>query len=75
MFNLFFNKSKLNSLCYLLIIFTFIVSCGSGDKPSDETTYYKKQNVIENKLELTIEASGIIEAISSVEIKSYILKT
>ena len=31
---------------------------------------YKKENVTPRKLELSIEASGIIEAISSVEIKS-----
>ena len=35
-----------------------------------ETTFYKKEKVVQNKLELSIEASGVIEAISSVEIKS-----
>jgi HlyD family secretion protein len=44
-------------------------ACESDDK-STETTFYKKESVREKKLELTIEASGVIEAISSVEIKS-----
>ena len=44
-------------------------ACESDDK-STETTFYKKESVRGKKLELTIEASGVIEAISSVEIKS-----
>ena len=47
-----------------------LVSCGSSDDEEKETTFYKKENIVQNKLELSIEASGIIEAISSVEIKS-----
>ena len=47
----------------------FIYSCGSG-KPEENTQYYKKQDTETKKLELSIEASGVIEAISSVEIKS-----
>ena len=54
-----------------LILFSFIlVSCGSDDKTSEETTFYKKESVSPKRLEVTVEASGIIEAISSVEIKS-----
>ena len=68
--NLFLSKQKLYKFFTFLLALTFIVSCGSSDKPVSDTTYYKKQNVTEKKLELTIEASGIIEAISSVEIKS-----
>jgi HlyD family secretion protein len=45
-------------------------SCGSDKKANEETTFYKKESVNQKKLELSIEASGIIEAISSVEIKS-----
>ena len=38
---------------------------------SDKNTqYYKKQEIQTKELELSFEASGIIEAISSVEIKS-----
>jgi HlyD family secretion protein len=70
MYNLFLSNYKLYKFFTFLLALTFIASCGSSDKPVSDTTYYKKQNVTEKKLELTIEASGIIEAISSVEIKS-----
>ncbi|MDA9611453.1 efflux RND transporter periplasmic adaptor subunit [Gammaproteobacteria bacterium] len=52
---------------FLLIILS---SCGSNSEPKKETTFYKKESIVTKKLELSIEASGIIEAISSVEIKS-----
>ncbi|MDA7542645.1 efflux RND transporter periplasmic adaptor subunit [Gammaproteobacteria bacterium] len=56
----------------LLIISTalLIVACGKPDQSAEATTFYKKDSVSEKKLEVSIEASGIIEAISSVEIKS-----
>jgi len=47
-----------------------ISSCGSEAEPVQDTTYYKKKKVANKQLNLSIEASGIIEAISSVEIKS-----
>ena len=47
-----------------------ISSCGSEAEPVQDTTYYKKEKVANKQLNLSIEASGIIEAISSVEIKS-----
>ncbi len=53
----------------LLVIFV-LSSCGSSDEKQTETTFYKKENISQRKLELSIEASGIIEAISAVEIKS-----
>jgi HlyD family secretion protein len=52
---------------FLLIILS---SCGSNSEPQKETTFYKKESIVTKKLQLSIEASGIIEAISSVEIKS-----
>ena len=52
---------------FLLIVLS---SCGSNSEPQKETTFYKKESIVTKKLELSIEASGIIEAISSVEIKS-----
>ena len=53
------------------IALTFILaSCGSSYTSSEETTFYKKESVSPKKLEVSIEASGVIEAISSVEIKS-----
>ena len=60
-----YTKLLLTSISFLLI-----VSCGTNEEPAKETTFYKKENVATKKLELSIEASGIIEAISSVEIKS-----
>ena len=60
-----YTKLLLTSLSILLI-----ASCGSNEEPAKETTFYKKENIATKKLELSIEASGIIEAISSVEIKS-----
>ena len=61
------NQKKLLYLTFLVIAVT---SCGSKVEEPKETTFYKKENVSTKKLELSIEASGIIEAISSVEIKS-----
>ena len=55
---------------YILSCTFFLTACGSNNESEKETTFYKKENVIQNKLELSIEASGVIEAISSVEIKS-----
>ena len=66
------NIFTLNRFFKTYIIFSlfFLVSCGSNNDEEKETTFYKKENIVQNKLELSIEASGIIEAISSVEIKS-----
>ncbi|OUW37905.1 MAG: macrolide transporter [Verrucomicrobia bacterium TMED175] len=55
---------------YILSCAFFLAACGSNNESEKETTFYKKENVVQNKLELSIEASGVIEAISSVEIKS-----
>ena len=52
------------------MISLFVVSCGKPETSNDASTFYKKDNVSEKKLEVSIEASGIIEAIASVEIKS-----
>ena len=55
---------------FILFTLIFIYGCGSSDKSNSNTQYYKKQDTQTQQLELSIEASGIIEAISSVEIKS-----
>ena len=60
------NKNTL----YLILTIGILSSCGSDSEPAQPTTFYKKEKVISKQLELSIEASGIIEAISSVEIKS-----
>ena len=54
---------------FLLSLGLIITACGSGE-PEKPTTYYKKQDISSELLEVSIEASGIIEAISSIEIKS-----
>ena len=60
------THKNLFSMIYIAFIFS---ACSSEDK-SEQTTFYKKETVEQKNLELTIEASGVIEAISSVEIKS-----
>ena len=66
------NTIKNMKIKNLLTISTalLIVACGKPDQSAEATTFYKKNSVSEKKLEVSIEASGIIEAISSVEIKS-----
>jgi HlyD family secretion protein len=61
---------KLHKITLSLLAILFIYGCGSSDEPSKAEQFYKKQDTQTKKLELSIEASGIIEAISSVEIKS-----
>ena len=61
------SNKKLLPITILILVLS---SCGSDNESSQETTFYKKETVNQKKLELSIEASGIIEAISSVEIKS-----
>ena len=55
---------------FILFTLIFVYGCGSSDQSNSSTQYYKKQEPQTKQLELSIEASGIIEAISSVEIKS-----
>ena len=61
------NNIKILNISFLILL---LASCGSSNDEPKETTFYKKENISTKKLELSIEASGIIEAISSVEIKS-----
>ncbi len=55
----------------ILSIFSivFLYGCGGGSN-SSETQFYKTQKTTPQTLDVSIEASGAIEAISSVEIKS-----
>lgn len=59
------HKNLFSMLCI-----AFIFSACSSEDKSEQNTFYKKETVEQKNLELTIEASGVIEAISSVEIKS-----
>ena len=54
---------------YIFSVLLVLSSCGGGSDSKD-TQFYKKQESVPEKLEVSIEASGVIEAISSVEIKS-----
>jgi HlyD family secretion protein len=53
------------------ILFSLLVlaACG-GAKDEEEFKFYTKKEVDTKELELTVEASGTVEAISSIEIKS-----
>ena len=62
------NKITKNILFLPLVL--FLVSCGGDSSSDDSFTYYQKKPVEPSKLDLTIEASGEVEAIYSVEIKS-----
>ena len=53
-----------------ILVILILVSCGKPPTVETNTTYYKKQEITNEILEVSIEASGIIEAISSIEIKS-----
>ena len=55
---------------FYLIPILILVSCGGGSNDSQSYSYYQKKDVEPKQLDLTIEASGEIEAIYSVEIKS-----
>ena len=58
----------MNKYLYIFIISFVIYGCGRND--ASETKFYKKEQTTPQKLEVSIDASGVIEAISSVEIKS-----
>ena len=63
------KNMKYTQKLFLLSLGLIITACGSGE-PEKPATYYKKQDISSELLEVSIEASGIIEAISSIEIKS-----
>ena len=60
-----------NSTKYLLFtgLLFGLISCGGG-KSEEEFKFYTKKEVASKQLQLTVEASGTVEAISSIEIKS-----
>ena len=59
---------KMNNYNFILLSFFILYGCGSGE--SSDTQFYKTEKTTSQVLEVSIEASGVIEAISSVEIKS-----
>ena len=63
-------KNTLFKKVSLFTVILLVAACGSEPEAQQETTFYKKENITDKRLELSIEASGVIEAISSIEIKS-----
>lgn len=63
-------KKTLLKCISLFTVILLVAACGSEPEVQQETTFYKKENITNKRLELSIEASGVIEAISSIEIKS-----
>lgn len=63
-------KNTLLKSISLFTVILLVAACGSEPEAQQETTFYKKENITNKRLELSIEASGVIEAISSIEIKS-----
>ena len=59
---------KMKYYNFILLSFFILYGCGSGE--SSDTQFYKTEKTTSQILEVAIEASGVIEAISSVEIKS-----
>ena len=53
----------------LFLSFVLVTSCGGGKKDED-FKFYTLKEAGSQQLELTVEASGTVEAISSIEIKS-----
>ncbi|MDB9813971.1 efflux RND transporter periplasmic adaptor subunit [Gammaproteobacteria bacterium] len=53
----------------MLLVTLLLVSCGGG-ADEDEFKFYTLKEAGAQQLELTVEASGTVEAISSIEIKS-----
>ena len=62
------NQLLIKSFTIVLSII-FLASCG-GDKKEEEFKFYTLKEAGAQQLELTVEASGTVEAISSIEIKS-----
>ena len=67
---LFTSKTEIFQMMrYISFLSIFIlISCGSQD--AEEFNFYTKKEIASQDLDLTVEASGVVEAISSVEIKS-----
>ena len=53
----------------LFVVILLVAACGLNLK-LNKKRLFTKENITNKRLELSIEASGVIEAISSIEIKS-----
>ena len=66
------NKTQFTILGIIAIVIIYFIFSSDDEPKQDEAlaNFYKKDEVSPKKLFVSIEASGLIEAISSVEIKS-----
>lgn len=55
---------------YSILLSLLVLGACGGAKDEEEFKFYTKKEVDTKELELTVEASGTVEAISSIEIKS-----
>ncbi len=62
-------KNSIFKLFSIFLSVVLVVSCGGG-KEEEEFKFYALKEATSQQLELTVEASGTVEAISSIEIKS-----
>ena len=62
-------SNKIVKSMSLFLPLILIVGCGGG-KDEEEFKFYALKEAVSQQLELTVEASGTVEAISSIEIKS-----
>ena len=62
-------SNKIVKSTSLLLPLILILGCGGG-KDDEEFKFYALKEAASQQLELTVEASGTVEAISSIEIKS-----
>jgi len=62
-------SNKIAKSTSLLLPLILIIGCGGG-KDDEEFKFYALKEAASQQLELTVEASGTVEAISSIEIKS-----
>ena len=62
-------KNSIIKTFSIILSAVLVVSCGGG-KEEEEFKFYALKEAASQQLELTVEASGTVEAISSIEIKS-----
>ena len=61
---------KYSTIKMLVLSFSLMIIIGCGGKKEEEFKFYTLKEAETQQLELTVEASGTVEAISSIEIKS-----
>ena len=62
-------RNEMKNFKYIFVTIVFVSACGGGVK-INKLSFIKRNRQLHKNLEVSIDASGVIEAISSVEIKS-----